>query len=233
MEDLLMQAIVLAGGLGTRLRSVISDIPKPMATVHGRPFLAFVLDRLVDCGFTDVVFATGYRHEVLHGHFGNGYRGLNIAYSVETEPLGTGGAIRLALDHVGPQNVFVMNGDTYLELDFHAMLATHDNARPVVTVAVCRVPNAARYGTIELHGDIAQRFIEKGPSGPGWINAGTYILCPCIRRFFPSAKAFSFERDVLARDIATIRPLVFRSYGQFIDIGTPDDYARAEYMLPR
>jgi len=228
-----MQAIVLAGGLGTRLRSVISDIPKPMAAVHGRPFLAFVLDRLVDCGFTEVVFATGYRHEVLHGHFGNGYRGLNIAYSVETEPLGTGGAIRLALDHVGPRNVFVMNGDTYLELDFHAMLAAHDSARAVVTVAVCRVSDAARYGTIELNGDIAQRFIEKGPSGPGWINAGTYILRPGIRSFFPSAKAFSFERDVLARDIVTIRPLVFRSDGRFIDIGTPYDYARAEYMLPR
>jgi len=95
------------------------------------------------------------------------------------------------------------------------------------------VPDAARYGMIEVHGDIAQRFIEKGPSGPGWINAGTYILRPGIRGFFPSAKAFSFERDVLARDMVTIQPLVFRSYGRFIDIGTPDDYARAEYMLPR
>ena len=233
MEDLLMQAIVLAGGLGTRLRSVISDIPKPMAAVHGRPFLAFVLDRLVDGGFTHVVFATGYRHEILHRHFGNSYQGLDISYSVETEPLGTGGAIRLALDHIGPQNVFVMNGDTYLELDFHAMLAAHDSARAVLTVAVCRVPDAARYGTIELHGDIAQRFIEKGRSGPGWINAGTYLLGAGIRSFFPSAKAFSFERDVLARDSVTVRPLVFRSCGRFIDIGTPDDYARAEYVLPR
>jgi len=228
-----MEAIVLVGGLGTRLRSVVSDIPKPMAAVHARPFLAFVLDRLVDCGFTDVVLATGYRHEALHGHFGNSYRGLNVAYSIETEPLGTGGAVRLALDHVGPQNVFVMNGDTYLELDFDAMLAAHDSARALVTLAVCHVSDAARYGTIDLRGDIAQHFIEKGPSGPGWINAGTYILGPGIRSFFPSAKAFSFERDVLARDIATIRPLVFRSYGRFIDIGTPGDYARAEYMLPR
>ena len=227
-----MEAIVLAGGLGTRLRSVVSDVPKPMAPVHGRPFLAFVLDQLVDAGFTGVVFAAGYGHEVLRGHFGGEYRGLALAYSIETEPLGTGGAIRLAMDHVGGREVFVLNGDTYLALDFSAMRAAHDNAGSALTMAVCRAPDAARYGTLELQGDIVQRFVDKGQSGPAWINGGTYILGARLRTRFPSAKAFSFEHDFLAPEASEIRPLAFRSTGPFIDIGTPEDYARAEYLLP-
>ena len=125
-----MQAIILAGGLGTRLRSVVPDLPKPMAPVAGRPFLAWVLDRLVDAGFESAVLAVGYRHEIIRAHFGEDYRGMALRYSVETTPLGTGGAMRLAADHVTALPVFVLNGDTYLELDYRAMLAPTSSRRP-------------------------------------------------------------------------------------------------------
>jgi NDP-sugar pyrophosphorylase family protein len=226
-----MKAIVLVGGLGTRLRGVVSDVPKPMAPVRGRPFLSFVLDRLVDAGFTGVVFAAGYRHDTLRAHFGADYRGLPLAYSIEAEPLGTGGAIRLAWDRIGEPEVFALNGDTYAEVDLRAMQAEHLRARPALTVAICHVPDAARYGALDLAGDRVLGFSEKGRSGPGWINAGAYLLGSGLRDFFPRRDPFSFEHDLLARHVEAIRPVAFRSTGRFIDIGTPEDYVQAEGLL--
>jgi len=226
-----MEAIVLAGGLGTRLRGVVDDIPKPMAPVQGRPFLAFVLDQLVDAGFETGIFAAGYRHEAIRAYFGEDYRGLALRYSVEREPLGTGGAIRLACAQVTARDVFVLNGDTYLELDFRAMLDAHASARAELSMAICHVPDAARYGAVELHDGIVQGFLEKGRSGPGWINAGTYILGPDLRARLRPQGAFSFEHDLLAPEVRSIRPLAFRSSGLFIDIGVPEDYTRVQQMF--
>jgi D-glycero-alpha-D-manno-heptose 1-phosphate guanylyltransferase len=222
-----MDAIVLAGGLGTRLRGVVADLPKPMAPVHGRPFLAFLLDQLSDGGFKTVTLATGYRHEAIRSYFGQDYRGLTLRYSVEVEPLGTGGAIRLACQDVRAGNVFVLNGDTYLELDFRAMLAVHAGTDAEITIAVCHVPDVARYGALELTDGTVGAFLEKGRSGPGWINAGTYIMAPKLRARLQPRGAFSFERHLLVPEVSRIRPLAFRSSGRFIDIGTPEDYARA------
>jgi D-glycero-alpha-D-manno-heptose 1-phosphate guanylyltransferase len=226
-----VEAIVLAGGLGTRLRSVVDDVPKPMAPVQGRPFLAFVLDQLVGAGFETAVLAVGYRHEAILARFGEDYRGLALRYSVESEPLGTGGAIRMACGQTGAQHVFALNGDTYLELDFRSMLSAHLKFGAELSIAICHVPDVARYGALALRDDIVQGFLEKGQSGPGWINAGTYILAPPLRARFPRAGAFSFEHDVLAPDIASIRPRAFRCSGRFIDIGIPDDYVRAQTLL--
>lgn len=226
-----MDAIVLAGGLGTRLRGVVDDLPKPMASVCGRPFLAFVLDQLADGGFTTVALATGYRHDAIRSYFGADYRGLALRYSVESEPLGTGGAIRLACGNIAGHDVFVLNGDTYLELDFRAMLAAHAGAAAELTVAIRQVPDVARYGTLELSDDRVQAFLEKGRSGAGWINAGTYILGPKARARLRPHGAFSFEQDLLVPETSSIRPLAFRSSGRFIDIGTPEDYARAQTLF--
>ena len=226
-----MQAIVLAGGLGTRLRGAVDDLPKPMAPVRGRPFLAFVLDQLVDSGFKTVTLATGYRHEAIRSYFGADYRALALRYSVEPEPLGTGGAIRLACDGVSADNVFVLNGDTYLELDFRAMLAAHADIEAEITIAVCHVPDVARYGALELTDDTVGAFLEKGRSGPGWINAGTYVMGPKLRARLQRRGAFSFERDLLVPGVSSIRPHAFRSSGRFIDIGTPEDYARAQLFF--
>ena len=130
-----MQAIVLAGGLGTRLRSVVTDLPKPMAPVAGRPFLAWILDRLAQAGFERVVLAVGYRHEAIQQHFGSTYRGMALHYSVEDRPLGTGGALRLAADHVSHWPVFVLNGDTFLEIDYRAMRESHVQGREQMSMA--------------------------------------------------------------------------------------------------
>jgi D-glycero-alpha-D-manno-heptose 1-phosphate guanylyltransferase len=226
-----MEAIILAGGFGTRLRGVVDDVPKPMAPVHGRPFLTFVLDQLVDAGFNRAIVAAGYRHEAIRSHFGADYRGLALRYSVEPEPLGTGGAIRLACDHASARDVFVLNGDTYLELDFRAMLDAHAAATPELSMAICQVPDVARYGALELAEDRVLGFLEKGRSGRGWINGGTYVLSPELRARLRPHGAFSFEHDLLVPAVASIRPLAFRTSGRFIDIGIPEDYARAQELF--
>jgi D-glycero-alpha-D-manno-heptose 1-phosphate guanylyltransferase len=229
-----MEAIVLAGGLGTRLRGVVDDIPKPMAPVLGRPFLAYVLDQLVDGGFHTAILASGYRHEAMRSYFGEEYRGLALVWSVESEPLGTGGAIRLACDQANARDVFVLNGDTYLELDYRAMLDAHVGAGAQISVAVCQVPDVARYGALEVSEGIVRGFREKGQSGAGWINGGTYVLGPKLRDRLPKRGAFSFEQELLAPDVQSIRPLAFPTMGLFIDIGVPEDYARAqEIFSPR
>jgi D-glycero-alpha-D-manno-heptose 1-phosphate guanylyltransferase len=226
-----MEAIVLAGGFGTRLRGVVDNVPKPMAPIQSRPFLAFVLDQLVDGGFRAVVLATGYLHDAIRSHFGYAYRGLLLAYSVESEPLGTGGAIRLACDHVKARDVFVLNGDTYLELDHRAMLDAHVDAAVELTLAACQVPDIARYGALDIVGGKVRGFHEKGPSGPGWINGGTYVLGPALRARMPERAAFSFEQDLLVPQAPSIQPLAFPATGLFIDIGLPQDYARAQQLF--
>jgi D-glycero-alpha-D-manno-heptose 1-phosphate guanylyltransferase len=226
-----MEAIVLAGGLGTRLRGVVDDVPKPMAAVQGRPFLAFVLDQLVDSGFHTAILAIGYRHEAIRSHFGDAHRGLALLYSVEDEPLGTGGALRLACAQLSTRDVFALNGDTYVELDFPAMLQAHLRAGAQLSLAVCQVPDVTRYGAVEVREGIVHGFREKGQSGPGWINGGVYVLGPTLRHRFPPRGAFSFEHDLLMPEVGSIRPLAFRSSGRFIDIGTPEDYARAQMLF--
>lgn len=226
-----MQAVVLAGGLGTRLRGVVPDLPKPMAPVAGRPFLAWVLDELVQARFEGVVLAVGYRHEAIRDHFGAEYRGLPLAYSVEDRPLGTGGAIRLAAETLPEAPVFVLNGDTFLELDYAAMWRAHQQAQERLSLAVCRVADTARYGAVEVEAGHVRGFHEKGCSGPGLINAGTYLLSPEVWRRIPVGGPFSFEQQLLMRSVETLRPVAFETGGLFIDIGVPDDYALAQRLF--
>lgn len=227
-----MQAIVLAGGLGTRLRSVVPDLPKPMAEVAGRPFLAWILDRLVDAGFDLAILAVGYRFEAIRGHFGDVYRGLALRYSVEGTPLGTGGAIRLAGSQLERFPAFVLNGDTFLDLDYRAMLAAHEALHAPMSVAVCQAPDVSRYGALRLaHGRI-EDFLEKGPVGPGYINAGTYLLSIDILDMIPADGPYSFEQQLLVPRVRDIRPAAFITEGLFIDIGVPEDYARAQHLFP-
>jgi D-glycero-alpha-D-manno-heptose 1-phosphate guanylyltransferase len=226
-----MEAIVLAGGLGTRLRAVVSDLPKPMAPVAGRPFLAWILDRLADAGFGRVVLAVGYRHEAIRDHFGIAYRGMSLAYSVEETPLGTGGAMRLAIDHVDASPVFVLNGDTYLEVDYPAMRAAHRAHEVELTVAVARVADVSRYGSLEIKDDRICGFLEKGSLGPGYINAGVYLMARGLVETIPVGTGHSFENELLMPRVAELCPLAFRADGLFIDIGVPEDYERAQGLF--
>jgi D-glycero-alpha-D-manno-heptose 1-phosphate guanylyltransferase len=228
-----MRAIVLAGGLGTRLRGVVPDLPKPMAPVAGRPFLEWILDRLVDARFNAAVLAVGYRHEAIRDHFGDRYRGLTLRYSVENCPLGTGGAIRLASARASEDPLFVLNGDTYLEVDFRAMLAAHVAAGASMTLAVHRVADVARYGALDVRDGRVCGFVEKGTAGVGLINAGTYLLSRRVLERLPADRAFSFEQDLLVPEVQAIRPLAFIAEGLFIDIGVPTDFARAQDLFAR
>lgn len=227
-----MQAIVLAGGLGTRLRSVVPDLPKPMASVAGKPFLTWVLDQLVDAGFDRAVLAVGYRFEAIRDHFGHAYRGMSLRYSVEDTPLGTGGAIRLAGRQLERFPVFVLNGDTFLELDYGSMLAAHRANNASMSMAVCEVPDVSRYGALRLENGRVDGFLEKGPRGPGHINAGTYLLSGDILEKIPPEGPYSFEQQLLMPRVSDIRPAAFVTRGLFIDIGVPEDYQRAQELFP-
>ena len=226
-----MQAIVLAGGLGTRLRSVVPDLPKPMAPVAGRPFLAWMLDRLVDAGFERAVLAVGYRHEAISEYFGQRYRGLALHYSVENAPLGTGGAMRLAAAQVTSMPVFVLNGDTYLELDYRAMLDAHQEVGALMSMAVCSMPDVSRYGALEIANGVVTGFQEKGRGGQGYINAGVYLLSAGIMERIPAGVPFSFEQELLVPALHEIRPAAMVAEGLFIDIGVPEDYDRAQQLF--
>lgn len=227
-----MEAIVLAGGLGTRLRSAVPDLPKPMAPIRGRPFLSLILDELDGAGFTAAILAVGYRHEAIHAHFGERYKNIDLRYSVEQEPLGTGGAMRLAWPLSTSSPLFALNGDTFLALDYRAMLAAHQRGGAQLSMAVRAVADVSRYGALELAGGSVRGFREKGPGGPGWINGGVYVMGPALRERMPAAGGFSFEQDLLVPHVRDLRPLAFRTEGLFIDIGVPDDYARAQTLFP-
>jgi D-glycero-alpha-D-manno-heptose 1-phosphate guanylyltransferase len=226
-----MRAIVLAGGLGTRLRGVVGDLPKPMAPVAGRPFLAWILDRLVGAGFDRAVLAVGYRHEAIRSQFGQAYEGLPLVYSMEEQPLGTGGAIRLAAEHVDAKHIFVLNGDTFLAVDYAAMQASHLAAGERLSIGVPRVDDAARYGALEIEHGHVRAFHEKGRVGPGVINGGTYLVSRDVIESIPCGEPFSFEQQLLVPRVAELRPAAFECSGLFIDIGVPEDYARAQELF--
>ena len=225
-------ALVLAGGLGTRLRESVSDRPKVLAEVLGRPFLAFLLDQLVDAGVRRIVLCTGYMGELVERAFGSEYRGAELAYSLEASPLGTGGALQLALPLLASDPVLVLNGDSYCDVDLRALKLwqVESGARNVLTLT--RVEDTSRFGRVEL--DDERRltsFLEKGDAeGPGLINAGVYLLGRELLESIPDATAggpVSLERDILSAWIA--RGLHgFPTQGRFLDIGTPRSYTAAE-----
>lgn len=224
------EAIVLAGGFGTRLRSVVPDLPKPMAPVAGRPFLEIILSALAAKGFTRVVLSLGYMADKIVSHFGNVYRGMEIIYEVEISPLGTGGAIRRALTRCLSDHVFVFNGDTFLDLEVEKLEAHWVQNR--VPIVVARdVDDTARYGRLSTSGSRLIGFSEKGAAGRGLINAGCYILPEGVLEGFVLDQPFSFEQDFLKRAVASGRVDFHVTPGYFIDIGVPDDYARAQSEL--
>lgn len=225
-----MEAIVLSGGFGTRLRQVVADVPKPMAPVAGRPFLEILLGSLAQKGFSRVVLSLGFMAEKISGHFGSQFAGLDLAYVVEDAPLGTGGATRLAIEACNQDHVFVFNGDTYLDLEVELLEQQWQAKRHPIVVGR-EVPDTSRYGRLVVDGGCITVFAEKGIAGPGLINAGCYVLASDALARFPLNQPFSIEMDYLVPEVARARVEVSVTKGMFIDIGVPDDYARAQSML--
>lgn len=225
------KAIILAGGRGERLQSTVPHLPKPMAPVGGRPFLEYVLDRLVDAGVSNVVLSVGYRAETIQDHFGSSYRTVTLRYSIEEISLGTGGAIVHALKGEDLSPVLVLNGDTLVEVDYGAVAVWSDTVVSSVGMVLCQVPNVSRYGSVILSEDRVVEFKEKGKDGPGLINAGIYVIRPPIFSFYKVKESFSFETDFLQRYCFELQPRAFVINSYFIDIGTPEDYDRAQREL--
>jgi D-glycero-alpha-D-manno-heptose 1-phosphate guanylyltransferase len=234
----LKKAIILAGGMGTRLQSVVADVPKPMAPVGGKPFLHYQFLFLKKHGIQNVVLSVGYKAEVIRNYFANRYENINIEYCVEQHPLGTGGGIKQALQLCN-EDSFVLNGDTFFDIDLTQLFATHINANADATLALSHEKNFDRYGTVQF--DEQQRitaFKEKKFLTEGWINGGIYFLNKDIFQKIETLhhinlpQRFSFETEVLEKEIKqlNINASLHRSY--FIDIGIPDDYQRANIQFP-
>ena len=223
------EAIILAGGFGTRLSHVVSDVPKPMAPVYGRPFLCYLLDRLVDAGVSRVILATGYKHECIETYFGTQYRGIEIVYSNEDTPLFTGGAIRQAALQIQSDELVVLNGDTLFDIDLQKLYNFHVQQQANLSIALRQVNDTSRYGSVTCTNGHIVAFHEKTESqGAGDINGGIYAINRAWLMSQPLPTKFSFEKELMQpmAGQAGFYGLRFKDY--FIDIGVPEDYYRAQ-----
>jgi NDP-sugar pyrophosphorylase family protein len=221
-------AVLLVGGLGTRLRPVLAGTPKPLAPMGDRAFLELLIRQLESQGIRRVVMCTGFLSEQIQRHFGDGGRwGVTIQYSREEHPLGTGGALKYAAPYLLDAIEFlVMNGDSFLEIDLNQLIAFHRQHGAMATIAVRKVDNAGQYGTVTMDGDCVSGFREKaGIRVSGLVNAGVYVFDHTLLDALPDG-ASSLERDVFPR-ILESGVYGLEQSGVFIDIGTPEDYARA------
>lgn len=221
-----MEAIVLAGGFGTRLAHIVSDVPKPMAPVCGRPFLRFILDDLQAKGVCRVILAVGYLQDVIRSYFSSSYRGMELLYSSEDEPLFTGGAIKKALTLCREERVLVVNGDTYFDVSFDKM----EQIDAPLVMAVKRLRDFSRYGTVSIDAGKITGFHEKKPCKEGLINGGIYLIRRDLLDSI-SEKKFSFEQEILEKKYTEMEMAAYESQGYFIDIGVPEDYAAAQETM--
>lgn len=226
-----MEAILLAGGMGTRLSSRLHGIPKPMAPIAGRPFLEILLGQLQRAGCARALLSVGHLYTVIQDHFGSSFQGMRLEYVVEHAPLGTGGAIRAALHLAKEGSALVLNGDTFINVDYAAMLKFHAAESSTLTMTVTRQPDIARYGGVVLDGNRIANFQEKGQSGPGWINAGVYAVQKNLPWSDHLEEKFSFETDFLVPEVERLSPRAFSVEGFFLDIGVPEDLDRAQTEL--
>jgi len=227
-----MEAIILAGGFGTRLREIVPDTPKPMALIAGRPFLEILMALLAKKGFRRIILSLGFMADKIIDYFGNQYMGMELVYEVESLPLGTGGAVRAALARCVADHAFVFNGDTYLDFDVTRVEALwRSSLCPVIVVR--EVTDTARFGRVVLDGGRVTSFLEKGIAGKGMINAGCYLLPKNVLDDFLSGQNFSLETDFFCVAIQSMKFSGFVTQGLFIDIGVPDDYTLAQNLLAR
>ena len=248
-----MQAILLCGGMGTRLRSVVADRPKPMADICGKPFLQYLLEMLRDKGITEVIFALGYMGEMIEEYFQDGSAfGLKIAYSYEEEPLGTGGAIRNALPKILEEEVLVLNADTYFPMDYQGLLRFHQENDGDFSLATRAIEDISRYGAVRrdpagrilawneklgdggqqpgegskqpIEGNAQQAASSSPKSLSGEINGGIYVMKKSLVAEIPEGKQ-SLEQDCIPKWLSEGKRIFgLPFHGYFMDIGIPKDY---------
>ena len=230
MSDLSrVTAVILAGGMGTRLRQVVSDRPKVMAEINGKPFLYYVLDQLAEVDIKRVVISTGYMADKIEEVIGFSYKGLKVDYSWEESPLGTGGALKLAGQSISTKYCLVMNGDSYTEFDPVSLFRSHKQKNASIVLLAKMVPGTSRFGTIQMNeqNEII-RFMEKGETTDSrLINAGVYIMKTSALQKIPDKAPCSLEYDFFPAMIGK-NIYGYEAEGRFIDIGTPESYSQAE-----
>lgn len=221
--------VILAGGLGSRLRLSVTDRPKVMAEVKGRPFISYLLDQLYKAGITKIVISTGYMADFIERTLGDSYKGLDIIYSRENKPLGTGGALKLAGQYMNGGYALVMNGDSFVEYDVQRFLSWHVMKRASVSMVLAWVDNVNRFGSIKVNAeDDVNCFVEKGNmSGSGLINAGVYLMKQETVDTIPDETPFSLEKQFFPYLVG--RGLYgYKTSERFIDIGTPESFAKVQ-----
>jgi len=220
-----MKAVILAGGLGKRLKPLIHDIPKPMAPIHGRPFLEFLVSRLVAGGITDIILSVGYMHEKISQHFGDGTDfQASIAYCMEETPLGTGGAVRQALLMSDSDDTLVLNGDTFAAVDMQKLKQCHREKGAVATMTVVPVHDATRFGAVSVSPEgVVTAFSEKMTTASALINAGFYLFNRKVLDSIPQGNV-SLEQVVLPALVQNRSLVADIQDIPFIDIGVPGDY---------
>jgi D-glycero-alpha-D-manno-heptose 1-phosphate guanylyltransferase len=222
---MITEAIILAGGLGTRLQTVVNDVPKCMAPINGIPFINFVISYLKHEGIDRFIFSLGYKSEMVIEYVDDHFKGLDKIYVVENEQLGTGGAIKKACEVARSQEIVIVNGDTIFNISLQQLLNTHHTKNADCTIALTELHDCARYGKVEFdQTGIITGFHEKGNNTRGYINGGIYILNKSRFLNKPLPEKFSFEKDYLEKYVAEriIANEVFYNY--FVDIGVPEDY---------
>ena len=225
-------AAILAGGLGTRLRPAVSDRPKVLAQIGQRPFLSYLLDQLASAGLRRVVLCTGYLGDQIQSTYGDDYGPLHLMYSREESPLGTAGALRLALPLFGSDCVLVMNGDSFCRAEISRFMTWHHTRTAGASVMLVESADTQRYGRVLLNEDQTIRSFEEknGTRGPGWINAGIYLVKRSLLLTIPDSGPVSLEREVFPSWVE-VGLDGYRCMGRFMDIGTPSAYAEAQIFL--
>ena len=225
----LCECVILVGGQGTRLRSVVQDIPKPMADVNGKPFLEYLLCFLHSQGCQHVVLSVGYKHEIIEKYFGNQYLNIKLDYAVEKEPLGTGGGIKNSLGLISHDDFFLLNGDSFFDVNMSQLADFHREKKALATLSIKEMHHVDRYGTLTIENNKIVGFNEKQPIEKGFINAGVYVVS---KQLFEDEhikqEKFSFEKDILEANVNKLPFYAFQSDGYFIDIGIPEDYRKAQ-----
>jgi D-glycero-alpha-D-manno-heptose 1-phosphate guanylyltransferase len=229
---MIKEAIILAGGFGTRLKELVPDTPKSMALIEDKPFLTYILDHLIKFRVEKAVIAAGYKHEDIIAFLGNSYKGISIEYSIENIPLRTGGAILKATKTISSRYCFVLNGDTFFNVDLSSFEESFNKNLTVLSVALKPMAGFDRYGSVTIEGERIISFNEKRYCENGLINGGVYIIDKQWINSNAPGEMFSFEKDLMEKCVSKDFISYFLSDTYFIDIGVPEDYIRAVKELP-
>jgi len=224
------EAIILAGGFGTRLQHIIKEVPKPMAPIKGTPFLWFLLKKLAIAKFQHIILSTGYLHEKIEKYFKHSFENMRISYAQETEPLGTGGAIRFAMNKAETDSILVLNGDTFFDIDFQRFENFYQNKKTLLAVALRKVEEVSRYGSVQINEkEKIIGFVEKNViQGTGLINGGIYFLNKKLFENKNIPQKNSFEKEILEKQYRQENFFGMPFDDDFIDIGIPEDYKKAQ-----